>query len=95
MNPEAAAALNSRSEFLRQQRDLLLKKQGTERKQDIEQQTKNARPQSAAYAANRAMTNLTKQSPTAAEKEPQVSAEELERRQALMRKLKHQVVDKH
>ena len=75
--------LSSRQNFLKQQRDLIISKQRQERAQELENESANARPQSAANVARKAM-----------EKEQQISNDELEKRRAMAAKLRREVVDK-
>ena len=92
MDDDTASAMQSRKDFLRQQRELLLNKQRAERKEDLDQQTRNARPQSAAHVARKAMTNLA--SSNEPEAGTKISDSELAKRRAMAEKLRRAVVDK-
>jgi len=100
VDDETAAAITSRKNFFKKQRELIIEKQRAERARDLEkqtqeqeqeqQQTRHARPQSAAHVARKAMgtVNEKEQSPT------QIPDDELTRRRAMAAKLKREVVDK-
>lgn len=92
IDDDTASAMQSRKDFLRQQRELLLNKQRAERKEDLDEQTRNARPQSAAHAARKAMTNLASSNETDAG--AKISDSELAKRRAMAEKLRRAVVDK-
>lgn len=92
---ETTAALKSRKNFLQQQRDLIVKKQHADRVRDLEQQTPNVRPQSAASVARKAMITATKPNENKPTQESaQIPDDELNKRRAMMAKLKREVVDK-
>ncbi|UJR07695.1 hypothetical protein I4U23_011980 [Adineta vaga] len=78
-----ASMMSSRQHFLKQQRDLIINKQRQERAQELENETINTRPQSAANVARKAM-----------EKEQDISNDELEKRRAMAAKLRREVIDK-
>jgi hypothetical protein len=79
-----ASAVSSREKFLKQQRDLIINKQRNERVRELEKETKNIRPQSAAKMARKAMETNNEQ----------ISNDELEKRRAMAAKLRREVVDK-
>ena len=82
-NETTASMVSSRQNFLKQQRDLIISKQRHERARDLENDAIDARPQSAANVARKAM-----------EKEQHISNDELEKRRAMAAKLRREVVDK-
>ncbi len=84
---ETASAMASRNKFLKEQRDLIINKQRHERTRVLEEETINARPQSAATVARKAMATTDKQ-------EKPISNDELEKRRAMAAKLRREVVDK-
>ncbi|CAF1030614.1 unnamed protein product [Adineta steineri] len=86
-NDESASAILSRKIFLKQQRDLIINKQRNERVQELEKETANARPQSAANVARKAMGQTNNS-------EKQISNDELEKRRIMAAKLRREVVDK-
>jgi hypothetical protein len=79
-----ASAVSTRQNFLKQQRDLIINKQRNERVQELEKETKNTRPQSAAKMARKVMETSNEQ----------ISKDELEKRRAMAAKLRREVVDK-
>lgn len=100
VDEQAATAIKSRKNFLREQRDLIVQKQRAERERELEretqeqqqqqQQARPARPQSAAHIARKAMgTTNEKEQPAA-----QIPDAELQRRRAMADRLKREVVDK-
>ncbi|CAF1426445.1 unnamed protein product [Rotaria magnacalcarata] len=95
-NDEATAAIKSRQNFLQQQRELIVNKQRVERARDLEQQTPNARPQSAAHVARKAMatTNTPTNENKPTQESTQIPDDELNKRRAMIAKLKREVVDK-
>lgn len=82
-----AAAIVSRQNFLKQQRDLIVKKQRNERVRELEKEIDRTRPQSAAKVARQAMEISSEQ--------PVISDDELEKRRAMAAKLRREVVNKH
>ncbi|CAF1025424.1 unnamed protein product [Adineta steineri] len=86
-NDESASAILSRKNFLKQQRDLIINKQRNERVQELEKETANARPQSAANVARKAMGQTN-------HPEKQITNDELEKRRIMAAKLRREVVDK-
>jgi hypothetical protein len=103
VDDETAAAIKSRKNFLKEQRDLIVKKQRAERARDLEQQTQeqqqqphHARPQSAAHVARKAMaaTDKTSEHKHKEQQPTEISNDELMRRRAMAAKLKREVVDK-
>jgi hypothetical protein len=78
------SAISARENFLKQQRDLIINKQRNERVRELEKETKNTRPQSAAKMARKAMETSNEQ----------ISKDELEKRRAIAAKLRREVVDK-
>ncbi len=101
VDDETAAAIKLRKNFLQEQRDLIVKKQRAERARDLEketqqqqQQTHNTRPQSAAHVARKAMATTNKTNENKQEEQAQIPDEELNRRRAMIAKLKREVVDK-
>ncbi|CAF0900698.1 unnamed protein product [Rotaria sordida] len=96
---ETAAAIESRKNFLQQQRNLIVNKQRAERTLDLEQQTPNPRPQSAAHIARKAMAttnkaNENKPGQQQQQQPTQIPEDELIKRRAMAAKLKREVVDK-
>lgn len=79
--------MSSRKKFLQQQRDLIINRQRNERARELEKETVNARPQSAAKVARKAMESSNKQ-------EQKISNDELEKRRTMAAKLRREVVDK-
>ena len=91
--------MKSRKNFLQQQRDLLVQKQRDERAQDLEQETRHARPQSAANVARRAMgatndVHSQRSDREEEEEQQQISAQELAKRRAMAEKIKRGLVNK-
>ncbi|CAF2527500.1 unnamed protein product [Rotaria sp. Silwood2] len=92
---EAATAIESRKNFLQKQRNLIVNKQREERTRDLEQQTPNPRPQSAAHIARKAMATTNKANENKPEQQStQIPEDELIKRRAMAAKLKREVVDK-
>ncbi|CAF3510744.1 unnamed protein product [Rotaria sp. Silwood1] len=95
---ETATAIESRKNFLQQQRNLIVNKQRVERTRDLEQQTPNPRPQSAAHVARKAIATTTKADENKSEQQQQqptqIPEDELIKRRAMAAKLKREVVDK-
>jgi hypothetical protein len=87
IDEENTSAISTRQNFLKQQRDLIINKQRNERVRQLEKETINARPQSAAKVARKAMEMTNKQ-------DEQISNDELEKRRAMAMKLRREVVDK-
>ncbi|CAF0900888.1 unnamed protein product [Adineta steineri] len=89
---ETTAAMKARQKFLKDIRQKIVDEKRAEREKELEQQTTNVRPQSAAHAARKAMAtaNETKQE----EQKTQINDDELNKRRAMMAKLKREVVDK-
>ncbi|CAF4218112.1 unnamed protein product, partial [Adineta steineri] len=83
----SASAILSRKNFLKQQRDLIINKQRNERVQELEKETANARPQSAANVARKAMAQTNNS-------EKQITNDEIEKRRIMAAKLRREVVDK-
>ena len=81
-----AAAVSSRRNFLKEQRDLIVKKQRNERARKLEKEIDGTRPQSAAKVARQAMETSNEQ--------PVISDDELEKRRAMAAKLRREVVNK-
>lgn len=98
VDEKTAAAIKSRKDFLQEQRRLLTSQHREELKKDIEQKTRNARPQSAAHAARRAMgtgaTAATDNSKDQSDQTPKISEEELAKRRAVHEKLRRGVINK-
>ncbi len=102
MDDETAAAITSRKNFFKKQRELIIEKQRAERARDLEkqteeqeqQQTRPARPQSAAHVARKAMATVSKTNENKQEQQSQIPDAELARRRAMAAKLKREVVDK-
>ena len=93
--------MKSRKNFLQQQRDLLVQKQRDERAQDLEEETRHARPQSAANVARRAMGTTNEVRSTRSDRDEeeeqqqqQISAQELAKRRAMAEKIKRGLVNK-
>ena len=92
--------MKSRKNFLQQQRDLLVQKQRDERAQDLEEETRHARPQSAANVARRAMGTTNEVRSTRSDRDDeeqqqqQISAQELAKRRAMAEKIKRGLVNK-
>ncbi|CAF5133409.1 unnamed protein product, partial [Rotaria sp. Silwood1] len=90
--------IESRKNFLQQQRNLIVNKQRVERTRDLEQQTPNPRPQSAAHVARKAIATTTKADENKSEQQQQqptqIPEDELIKRRAMAAKLKREVVDK-
>lgn len=77
----------SRQNFLKEQRDLIINKQRNERARELEKEIVNARPQSAAKVARKAMETVNKPG-------EKITNDELEKRRAMAAKLRREVVDK-
>ena len=95
VDDKTAAAIKSRKDFLQTQRKLLLDKRHDELKQDLEQETRTARPQSAAHVARKAMSTAssTKQS-DASDQSNKPTDEEIAKRRALTDRLRRDVIHK-
>ncbi|CAF3361992.1 unnamed protein product [Rotaria socialis] len=87
INDPAASAISSREHFLKQQRDLIIKQQHNQRIQELEKESSHVRPQSAANVARKAMGTTVKQ-------EQHISNDELEKRRAMVAKIRREVVNK-
>lgn len=94
--------MRSRKNFLQQQRDLLVQKQRDERAHDLEEETRHARPQSAANVARRAMETTNevhshrsdREEDREEQQQQQISAQELAKRRAMAEKIKRGLVNK-
>jgi hypothetical protein len=73
-------------------------KQRAERTRDLEQETHNARPQSAAHVARKAMatttTTKTNENKQDDQQQTNLSKDEISKRRAVLDRLKREVVDK-
>lgn len=87
-NDRAAASMSSRQSFLKRQRDLIIDQQRQKRAQELDNEMRNTRPQSAAHVARQAMED------TAEKPGPSISQDELDKRRAMAAKLRREVVDK-
>ena len=85
--------MKSRKDFLDQQRKLLVEKRREDLKDDLDQKTRNARPQSAAHAARKAMSTATSRTDEN-DQRAKISDEELAKRRALHDKLRRGVINK-
>ncbi len=75
-----------------------MNKQRAERTRDLEQETHNARPQSAAHVARKAMattaTTKTNENKQDDQQQTNLSKDEISKRRAVLDRLKREVVDK-
>jgi hypothetical protein len=86
-----------RQDRLKELRNTIVDKQRAERTLDLEQQSHNARPQSAAHVARKAMSTAGKVNENKQEEQQQptqISDDELIKRRAMAAKLRREVVDK-
>ncbi|CAF0973969.1 unnamed protein product [Rotaria sordida] len=87
IDDETASIMSSRQNFLKKQRDLIIRQQHNQRVRELEKESSHIRPQSAANVARKAMETTNKP-------EQQISNDELEKRRAMAAKLRREVVDK-
>ncbi|CAF1233128.1 unnamed protein product [Rotaria sordida] len=87
IDDETASIMSSRQNFLKKQRDLIIRQQHNQRVRELEKESSHIRPQSAANVARKAMETTNK--PV-----QQISNDELEKRRAMAAKLRREVVDK-
>ena len=93
VDDETAAAMQARKKFLQDQREKIVNEKRAERARELEhEQTPHTRPQSAAHIARNAMkaTNENQRD----QQQATIPNDELDRRRAMMAKLKREVVDK-
>ncbi|CAF0997604.1 unnamed protein product [Rotaria sordida] len=87
IDDETASIMSSRQNFLKKQRDLIIRQQHNQRFRELEKESSHIRPQSAANVARKAMETTNKP-------EQKISNDELEKRRAMAAKLRREVVDK-
>ncbi|CAF1415205.1 unnamed protein product [Rotaria sp. Silwood1] len=87
VDDEIPSVMLSRQNFLKQQRDLIIRQRRNQCVRELEKESIHVRPQSAANVARKSMETTIKQ-------EQQISNDELEKRRAIAAKLRREVVDK-
>ncbi|CAF1309720.1 unnamed protein product, partial [Adineta ricciae] len=95
VDDETASAIRERQKFLEAQRKKIIENQRAKHAQELEQEAPHARPQSARRAQQFMKTeNEKKQTEEDAQQQQRIPNDEIKKRQALMAKLKREVVEK-